>query len=109
MPPDKPRGGPASLQAAPLRASTSDGTTEPATSIRGTTDKRRLIPIVVAVCYAPSGRRRRWIGVVEQCPACELTHVHYGTTYGPPHGLRLAGCARGLYRLHAIYGGRPHE
>ncbi|WP_286990358.1 hypothetical protein [Thermomonospora sp. CIF 1] len=56
----------------------------------------------MAVAYGPSGRRRRWIALVEVCPRCGRAHVHYGTPAGPP---RRRSCGGHQYLLHAIYGG----
>lgn len=71
-----------------------------------TTSKAMLAePVVIIVSYQPARRRSRWLGIVEECPACGGAHVHYGTPYGPPAGRRVAGCGK-TYRVWAMYGGQ---
>lgn len=49
---------------------------------------------VWAVAYAPAGRRHRWLLIVQNCPACNGAHGHYGGTDG---AIKRAGCGRTSY------------
>ncbi|MGJ6963269.1 hypothetical protein ACSDR0_15290 [Streptosporangium sp. G11] len=54
---------------------------------------------VTALVFAPSGRRTRWLSIVQDCPHYGHAHAHCGSTLEAPAGVIAAGCRQGHYRL----------
>lgn len=94
MPPDIAKAGPRHRDrpASSMLTSTSTKLPQPGTT-------------VMAIAYAPAGRRTRWLAIVEHCPHCGHAHAHRWPPHQAPVGDTTAGCRRGAYYL--VLGIRP--
>lgn len=92
---------PKTTKAAPARGRPSEATVRVTNNVTRTVtqtaDKNTLFPAAIGRAFAPAGRRRLWVSIVERCPYCGGDHVHRGTDSAPAKGPRPSGCSRRVY------------
>lgn len=67
--------------------------------VEGSSPDRR-IPIARARAYAPTGRRRLYVAVVDDCPHCHAAHLHRGERWHDLVDVVKNGSCGRSYVLH---------